>query len=204
MPFCCVKCGRPFRYNYTLKQHQARKTVCVFTQPPKDASGNINFINNGTIQNINVTVVLGKDTPTNFNAEQFIDSWRQINKTTVDEYIRAGKLTFTFNDMVNEEFGKTVKITSTKSMSALVVNEQGVWKHQPTEETVDQVLRVRSGQLVQFKDTIDQTNQRIFKIPTNQRTWKHIEQFSTQGLLHQGTTHDVCRRLKSLAKVALI
>ena len=72
--------------------------------------------------------------------------------------------------MVNEEFGKTVKITSTKSMSALVVNEQGVWKHQPTEETVDQVLRVRSGQLVQFKDTIDQTNQRIFKIPTNQRT----------------------------------
>ena len=55
-------------------------------------------------------------------------------------------------------------------MSALVIDERGVWKHQPTNETVDRVLRVRSGQLVQFKDTIDQTNQRIFKIPTNQRT----------------------------------
>ena len=33
MPFCCEKCGRPFRDNYNLKKHQARKTVCVFTQP---------------------------------------------------------------------------------------------------------------------------------------------------------------------------
>ena len=203
MPFCCEKCGRPFRDNYNLKKHQARKTVCVFA-PPKDASGNINFINNGNIQNINVTVVLGKDTPTNFNADQFIDSWRQINKTISDEYIRAGKLTFTFNDMVNEEFGKNVKITNTKAMSALVINEMGVWKHQPTDETIDQVLRVRSGQLVQFKDNIDQTNDRIFKIPTNQRTWKHIEQFSTRGTGHQGNTHESCRKLKTLAKVALI
>ena len=213
MPFCCEKCGRPFRDNYNLKKHRERKTVCVFvpvSDNTPDASGNAcTFINNGTIngtvnETVNVTVVLGKDTPTNFNADQFIESWRQINKTIPDEYIRAGKLTFTFNDMVIEEFGKNVKIPNTKSMSALVLNEHGVWKHQPTEETVDRVLRVRSGQLVQFKDTIDQTNNRIFKIPTNQRTWQHLVQFSIQGIAHHAPTHAVCRQLRTLAKVELV
>ena len=33
MPFCCEKCGRPFRDRCGLNRHQARKTVCVFTQP---------------------------------------------------------------------------------------------------------------------------------------------------------------------------
>ena len=203
MSFCCENCRKPFRDQYNLNRHHSRKMVCVFTPPP-DASGNNTttaFINSGTI---NVTVVLGKDTPTNFNADQFIESWRQINKTIPDEYIRAGKLTFTFNDMVNQEFGKNVKIPNTKSMSALVLNECGIWKHYPTDETVDRVLRIRSGQLVQFKDTIDQTNNRIFKIPTNQRTWKHLVQFSTHGIAHQASTHDVSRRLRTLAKVELL
>ena len=64
MPFCCDKCNRPFRDNYDLKRHKARKIPCV-SQPKvethNDASGNTYNINN---INVNYVFVLGEESVT--------------------------------------------------------------------------------------------------------------------------------------------
>jgi hypothetical protein len=214
----CTRCKKQFRDNYDLNRHSSRKTPCAVLEIQtrtnnvpeinnKSQNGNITIINNGTINQttININVIMGQDDLSGIDVERIIDAWRNINKTTQEEYIRAGKLVTSFHSMVCENpLNNNVKLTNAKGISTMVLSPQGEWKRQPTDETVDQVIKVRSGQLISFRETIAQTNNRVFKIPTNQRTWKHIEQFSTHGREHQGPTHDQTRRLRTAVKVSLI
>ena len=205
----CNVCKKFCRDKYDLKRHLARKVPCVFTEiqiKPIEVGG-ITIINNGTIHQttININFIMGHDDLSGIDIERIIDTWRNINKTTQEEYIRAGKLVTSFHSMVCENpINNNVKIASTKAMSALVLSPQGQWKQKPTDEIVDQVIKVRSGQLVQFRETIAQTNDRVFKIPSNQRTWEHIEKFSIHGRDHHGNSYDQTRRLRTSVKVSLV
>jgi len=49
----CEKCNRPFRDNYDLKRHQARKTVCVFQEICDSSGVTINVTINQQIINFN-------------------------------------------------------------------------------------------------------------------------------------------------------
>ena len=203
MTFNCGKCNKSFRDNYALKRHTNKKTPCVHIILPEvlqDTQPNVTVINN----TININLVLGQDDISNFDPEKFIEEWRNINKLTHEEYIRAGKLIISFHEMVMENIkNHNIMLNSTKSMTAMVINNNGDWKHEPVDEVVDKVIKVRSGQLVSLKDTIEITNDRVFLSESNQRTWKHLEQFHKLGREHLGTG-DQTRRLRTVVKVALI
>jgi len=51
------------------------------------------------------------------------------------------------------------------------------WKISPVDEVMDRLIRERSRQLLLMKQSIDQENQRVFKVPENRLTWNHLEQF---------------------------
>ena len=190
MPFSCEKCKKIFRDRYDLTRHTLRKNPCIFTEPVKnETGGGITIINNGTINQttINIHFVLGNDDLSGIDVERIIDEWRSINKTTEEEYTRAGKLVTTFHSMVCENpINHNIKIKNERSICALSLDQNGDWKRESTDEILDKVIKVRSGQLIQFKESITQTNDRVFKVPSNQRTWKHLENFSVHGRDHQG------------------
>jgi hypothetical protein len=203
MPFCCEKCKKTFRDRYDLNRHLLKKNPCILTQEfLKNDTKIINIINNGTI---NIHFVLGNDDLSGIDPERIINEWRTINKTTEEEYTRAGKLVTTFHSMVCENpINHNIKIKNERSISGVLLEQNGEWKLSSTDEIVDRVIKVRSGQLIQFKESITQTNDRVFKVPSNQRTWKHLENFSFHGRDHQGSSHDQTRRLRNSVKVALI
>ena len=208
MPFCCEKCKKTFRDRYDLNRHLLKKNPCILTQEfLKNDTAGITIINNGTINQttINIHFVLGNDDLSGINIERIINEWRTINKTTEEEYTRAGKLVTTFHSMVCENpTNRNIKVKNERSISGVSLDQNGEWKLHSTDEIVDKVIKVRSGQLIQFKESITQTNDRVFKVPSNQRTWKHLEKFSVHGRDHQGSSHDQTRRLRTSIKVALI
>ena len=203
MPFCCEKCKKTFRDRYDLNRHNLKKNPCVLIQEVlKNDTKIINIINQTTI---NIHFVLGNDDLSGIDPKRIIDEWRYINKTTEEEYTRAGKLVTTFHSMVCENpTNRNIKVKNERSISGVSLEQNGQWKLNSTDEIVDRVIKVRSGQLIQFKESITQTNDRVFKVPSNQKTWKHIEHFSVHGREHQGESHDQTRRLRNSVKVALI
>ncbi len=196
MPFCCKRCNKPFKDNYNLNRHNNRKTPCALikNEAINDSSGNT-FINNGTI---NINISLGQENLSNFNTETLIESWRNINHNTSEDYTRANKLIISFHGMVKNN---NVSLASTKAMTGQYLTASG-WVTEPADETINRVIKVRSGQLIAFKDTINHTNDKVFKSEPNQRTWKHLELFHTLGRDHQGVG-DQTRRARSAIKVML-
>jgi hypothetical protein len=203
MPFSCEKCKKIFRDRYDLNRHFLKKNPCILLLK-NDKTPGITIINQTTI-NIHF-MVLGNDDLTGIDTERIIDEWRSINKTTDEEYTRAGKLVTSLHSMVCEnDVNHNVKIKNERSLSGVVsLGETGEWKKEPTDEIVDRVIKVRSGQLIQFKESIIQTNERVFKVPSNQRTWKHLEKFSVHGREHVGNSHDQTRRFRNSVKLSLI
>ena len=49
MPFCCERCGKPFRDRYDLNKHSQRKNPCITTTTPQQDTSGVVLINNGTI-----------------------------------------------------------------------------------------------------------------------------------------------------------
>ena len=199
MPFNCEKCGKLFKSNYRLTRHVNKKNPCVFQTNNIDTSGNV-IINN----NFNLTVnVFGKEDLSHINPEAIIDSWREINRECIDDYIRAGKLVINFHGMVRQNpLNNNVTLSNIQSPITRMVTDNGiVTRH--IKEAVSDVVKTRAGQLVTFKDRIDNTNDRVFKIPKNISTWNHIEQFGESGLAHEDLYTNT-RSVKTLAKVGLI
>ena len=205
----CNNCGKTFRDSFNLKTHSKRKKPCKrgFNANPNninlDTSGNVIINNNLTVNN-NLTInVFGKEDLSHINPEAIIDSWREINRDCIDDYIRAGKLVINFHGLVKQNpLNNNVNLSNIQSPVTKVVTDNGiVTRH--VKETVSDVVKTRAGQLVTFKDRIDDTNDRVFKIPKNVSTWNHIEQFGETGLAHEDLYNNT-RSVKTLAKVALM
>ena len=129
MPFCCEKCKKTFRDRYDLNRHNLKKNPCVLAQEVlKNDTKIINIINNGTINQttINIHFVLGNDDLSGIDPKRIIDEWRYINKTTEEEYTRAGKLVTTFHSMVCENpTNRNIKVKNERSISGVSLEQNG-------------------------------------------------------------------------------
>jgi hypothetical protein len=205
----CTNCEKIFRDSFDLKRHGQRKKPCKrgFNANRNninlDTSGNVIINNNLTVNN-NLTInVFGKEDLSHINPQAIIDSWREINRGVNDEYIRAGKLVINFHGLVRQNpLNDNVTLSNIYSPVTKTITDNGIVT-QHVKETVSDVVKTRAGQLVTFKDSIDKSNDRVFKIPKNISTWNHIEQFGESGLAHEDLYTNT-RSIKTLAKVALI
>jgi hypothetical protein len=211
----CDKCKYFFRDNYRLTRHLNRKFPCTQVKTNEEISKNEksieekNIIINGNVTN-NVTVnnyitinLFGNEDLSHINAERIIEEWRQINKTDSEEYTRAGKLVTTFHGLVNQNPNNhNIKLKNTKSMVTQVLSNDG-WSKQSTHDIIDQTIKTRAGQLVTFKESIEECNKKVFKSEKNRKTWKHIESFKVNGREHHGP-NDNTRRLRTNIRIALL
>ena len=207
----CNKCKYFFRDNYVLNRHLNRKFPCVEVNIQKNEKGesdkkiitiNGNVINN-VVNNYITINVFGNEDLSHINPERIIEEWRQINKTDLEEYTRAGKLVTSFHGLINENPNNhNIKLNNIKSVVTQVLSDDG-WSKKPTHDIIDQTIKTRAGQLVTFKESIEECNKKVFKSEKNIKTWKHIESFKIDGRDHKGP-NDNTRRLRTNIRVALL
>ena len=188
-----------------LKENLKRKEVQIV--PVCNTVNNTvnNTINNGTINNMLNINVFGQENLSHVTIERIVSEMRKINKTldSTEDYTRAGKWVIQFNCMVNENpENKNNRLPDSKSMITDVLTEKG-WKTKYTDDVVDETFRVRSGQLVQMKEQIEDHNPKVFRAETTQRSWNHLEQFKKRGFKHHGPGA-ANRKIKSAFKVGMI
>jgi len=197
-------CKERERYNISLKEKLKKNSK---ENVINNITNNNNSINNGTINNINnVNInVFGNEDLSHIALERIIDEMRKINKTIEpsEDYLRAGKWVISFNCIVNENAdNKNTILSDAKSMVTETLTENG-WIKQHTNDAVEQTFKVRSGQLVQMKDQIEDHNPKVFQTSTTQRSWNHLEQFEKHGLNYNSqSAHN--RRIKSAFKVSML
>lgn len=191
-------CKERIRYYEQLK----KKTIII----PSGGCLIQNITNNNTINNNSINInVFGKENLSHVEIERIIDEMRKINKTIEpsEDYLRAGKWVISFNCIVNENPENINNyLPDAKSMVTETLTEHG-WVKQHTDDAVEQTFKVRSGQLVQIKDKIEDHNPKVFEASTTQRSWNHLEQFEKHGLGYNCQSSKN-RRLRSAFKVSML
>jgi len=214
--YICDKCNKNFRGNYELNRHRLKKFPCVKEKIPnkspkqkekqkqktnQDSSGcNVTIINNN-VNNVNQVVnnyfTINGDI-SHIDIEKIIEELRDINKTTNDEYIRAGKMVVRFNVMVMEnDNNANMKLSNIQSNIVQVLTVDGE-RYQSTNEVIDNVVRARAGQLVDLKDSISEKNKKVFQVIPNKKTWNHLEKFHQSGLSHRPIMVESGNRISSV------
>jgi hypothetical protein len=157
----------------------------------------------GNVYNITVNNFLNETI--NINVPEFMveDVFRTtIKDEHLHDYVRAGKWVTEFNKKIsNEPENKNVILNNVKSMSTQMLTDKG-WVTMYTEEAIDKVFKVRSGQLVNLKEQINDYNGRVLKSKKINDAWWHLEKFKEMGLEHHGQGNDT-RRVRSEFKVSL-
>ena len=209
----CRFCNKVLSRTDTLNKHykickerekyqiQLKEQVKEFQNVPTTYINN-GTINNGIINNININI-FGKEDLSHITAHRIIEEIKRINKSldSSEDTLRAGKWVIQFNCMVNEKNeNKNTILQDPKSMITETFTEKG-WKKQYTDDVVDEAFRVRSGQLVQMKEQIEDHNPKVFNAKTNQRSWSHLEKFEKKGL---SIANGGSRRIRSAFKVSMI
>jgi hypothetical protein len=189
-----------------LKLKEAKSISTIQNVPTTYNNSTINnTINNGTINNTLNINVFGQENLSHVTVERIVSEMRKINKTldSNEDYTRAGKWVIQFNCIVNENpENKNNRLPDAKSMITDVLTEKG-WKTKYTDDAVDETFRVRSDQLVQMKEQIEDHNPKVFRAKTTQRSWNHLEQFKKSGFNHHGPGASN-RKLRSAFKVGMI
>jgi len=207
MSYKCEKCNKVCRDSYNLKRHLARIVPCVNNEiknelQNKQQSQAPTVIENQT--NFFITInVFGKEDLSHIDPERIIEHWRQINKTSQEEYVRAGKLVTTFHKLVNENpTNQNIKLPNMQSRTTKVKTNEGI-VCQSTSDAINNTIKTRAGQLVTFKDSITEKNERVFQSKKNNLTWKHIEKFNDLGIEHRDS-YDNTRNLVTNMKIELL
>jgi hypothetical protein len=169
--FYCDICNRRFRDNYNLKRHTERKKNCIVSQPI--------IIN-----------TFGNEDLSHINTDHINEEWNVIHRNNTEDYIRAGNLIVSFHNMVNQN----VLISNIKlpypTSSGVKINT--IPKH--IHEGIDQTLKIRSGQLLTFKE----------KISVGENVWKHIEEFHKLGKCYKANKAEHTRIVINCIKFALL
>jgi len=178
-----------FRDSFDLQRHNQRKIPCKLKIEKLKKINEINEIGNEDLLHIDTDCIINEIT--------------EINKIFNDPYTRAGKLIAFFHKLVNEtEKNKNIKLPNIKSMIAKVYTKNN-WVNESTIEVLFKIIKIRSTQLLLFKETIKDLDENFFKLDVNKQTWVHIKLFAKYGYDHNGI-NDTTRGVRGIIKIALL
>ena len=177
-----------FRDSFDLQRHNQRKIPCKLKIEKLKKINEINEIGNEDVLYIDV--------------ERIINETKEINDYNHDSYIRAGKLIAFFHKLINETgTNKNIKLQNIKSMITNVYTKNN-WVNESTIEVLFKIIKIRSTQLLLFKETIEDLDENFFT-NENKETWEHIQSFAKDGYDHHGI-NDTTRRVRGIIKISLI
>lgn len=212
MPFCCERCGKPFRDRYNLNKHSERKNPCIVqrkdtftatsTPPPPDTSGTVILINNGSI---NIQVINNESIAPDI-ASEIIKTMRQtlsLGGPEFDERRALQWITELHNQICKDPTNHNVVLKTVKSTTTRVLTDQG-WTTRHTNTFVEELFKIRSSQLIDLN--FDQHNPRVLTAPTIKRTMSRVNQFKTLGFeaLGGGAASAGAVRARTEFKVAVV
>jgi len=178
-----------------------RQQETLLSPPHPDSSGTFT-VNITNILNINV---LSNETLPPDLTDHLINYMRDtIKDNSISfDYMRAMKwITELHHHICTDKQNLNVKLPNIKSMTADVFTPHG-WITRHTDEIIDQLLKVRSGQLIDLKDSMNIANPLVLHAPTVKRTMSHVRLFNDLGLSHTGVG-DQTRLARGSFKVALL
>jgi hypothetical protein len=134
-----------------------------------------------------------KEDLSHINTDHINEEWNVIHRNNTEDYIRAGNLIVSFHNMVNQNvLNRNIKLPYPTS-SGVKINTIP----KPIHEGIDQTLKIRSGQLLTFKE----------KISVGENTpilWKHIEEFHKLGKCYKANKAEHTRIVINCIKFALL
>ena len=174
--FHCAICNRGFRDTFNLKKHTNKKKSCEPPLPPNVVDVVINTFGNEDLSHI--------------NTDHINEEWNIIHRNNDEDYVRAGNLIVSFHNMVNQNvLNRNIKLPYPTS-SGVKINTIP----KPIHEGIHQTLKIRSGQLLTFKE----------KISIDENVWKHLEEFHKLGRSYKANKAEYTRTVINCIKFALL
>ena len=200
MPFCCERCGKPFRDRYDLNKHSQRKNPCIAT-PQQDTSGVV-LINNGTI-NIQIINNESIDGGVTMSLIETMRETISLGGPEFDEQRALRWITELHNQICKDPTNHNVVLKTVKSTTTRVLTDQG-WTTRHTNSFVEELFKIRSSQLIDLN--FNQHNPRVLTAPTVKRTMSRVSDFKTLGFgaVGGGQASAVAVRARTEFKVAVV
>lgn len=189
----CTLCNKNFRDNYALERHQNKKKPCV----------NSVKVESNQSQPVVVLNNFGEEDIEHIDIQSVINEVYELNNICYDAYIRAGNIIAIFHKLINEnKHNNNIEVKNNKSTTASIYLKNK-WIEQQISEIINRIMVIRTKQLIEFKETIQEYDQNFFKIDLNKDMWRHIEAFAKFGYSHNGLD-DTTRRVRGIIKLSLI
>ena len=138
MPFCCEHCNKPFKDNYALNRHLAKKTPCVYKKQTStiDSSG-VTIINNYITINQQINqfgIILNEHV-----SQRYLES--QVDKFNDESsFMDTGKSVINYRKMLNRvPQNRNVNIDPKNSIGTVWDGER--WIRKPKTEIIDQSIK---------------------------------------------------------------
>ena len=186
-----------------LKQKEKGKSVI------NNVTNNFNncVTNNVTNNNIQLTVVLNKETITQDDVKSMIKELHNHDKNFIEgsiffDDLRMVDLVSKFHRIITSHIeNKNILLGSTQYPACKFLTEDGTYINRPTEEVLDEAFRVRSGQLFKMKQSIHEQDPEVLRKDRIKRSWYNLEEFKENGF---NAINNNKRRAKTTFKVAMV
>ena len=163
--------------------------------------------NNVTNNNIQLTVVLNKETITQDDVKSMIKELHNHDKNFIEgsvffDDLRMVDLVSKFHRIINSHLeNKNILLGSTQYPACKFLTEDGTYINRPTEEVIDEAFRVRSGQLFNMKQSIHEQDPEVLRKDRIKRSWGNLKEFKEKGFK---AINNNKRRAKTTFKVAMV
>ena len=202
MPFCCERCGKPFRDRYNLNKHSEKKNKCITTTTPQQDTSGVVLINNGTI-NIQIINNESIDGGVTMSLIETMRETISLGGPEFDERRALRWITELHNQICKDPTNHNVVLKTVKSTTTRVLTDQG-WTTRHTNSFVEELFKIRSSQLIDLN--FNQHNPRVLTAPTVKRTMSRVNEFKTLGFgaVGGGQASAVAVRARTEFKVAVV
>ena len=201
------KCKIKEEYHQKLLKEKEKEKQQVVSNITNNVTNNItNITNNVTNVTNQLTVVLNKEAITQADIECMIKAMeyniKNFKEKTPDfDDLRMVDLVSRLHRILNTHpENRNIILGSTQYSACKFLTEDGNYINRPTEEVVDEAFRVRSGQLLNMKQSIHEQNPSVLK-DRIKRSWDNLEKFEKNGF--DGVDNNR-RRAKTTFKVAMV
>jgi hypothetical protein len=148
--------------------------------------------NQTNIQNQNnITInLIGNENTSHIDIHKIIDNLRKLNCSYGDShlYLQAGEMVIGFDDLLRENpENRNIYLPNEKSIYTEVKTDSG-WEKRERESSLNESFKNSAKLLYNTKDTIENTNKKVFEKKRNNEIFHEVKHFSEKGFEHENAS----------------
>jgi hypothetical protein len=196
----CRFCNKEFCRKSVLYSHYS---ICPDRREYHDQLKevkNVQIINNNidnSIDNsmtfngqVNIINLIGNEDTSHIDIYKIIDKLRRLNCEYGDKhlYLQAGEMVINYDELLREvPQNRNVYLPNEKSIYAEVKTESG-WEKMERDQTLNETFKNSAKLLYDTKETIDNTNKKVFTTRGTKEVFNEINHFSKKGFKHENSS----------------